>query len=94
MDVKSTKSLGNFESKQPNCTILFIFVFKLAFVDCVLSEIVGFDQLWTAFQQNWLPPTDNLFSSKCQTFFVSLLSETVVIFYREGVVKILYERSV
>jgi hypothetical protein len=24
---KSTKSLGNFENKQPNCTLIFIFVF-------------------------------------------------------------------
>ena len=48
---KLTKSLGNFENKQPNCTILFIFVFQSSFIDCVFSKIVDFDQLWTAFQQ-------------------------------------------
>ncbi len=48
---KPTKSFSNFEIKQPNFTILFIFVFKLSFIDCILSKIVGFDQLWTAFQQ-------------------------------------------
>ncbi len=31
--------------------LLFIFVFQLSFIDCTLSEILGFDQLWTAFQQ-------------------------------------------
>ncbi len=31
--------------------------------------------------KNWWPPTENLFSSKCPTLFVDLLSKTVVIFY-------------
>ncbi len=46
-----TKGLGNFENKQPNRTILFIFVFQLSVIDSILSKIVGFDQLWTAVQQ-------------------------------------------
>ncbi len=50
MDRKLTKSHSNFEIKQPNCTILFIFVCQLSFIDCILSKIVGFDQLWTAVQ--------------------------------------------
>ncbi len=50
MDRKLTKSLGNFEIKQTNCTILFIFVFELSFIDCILFKIAGFDQLWTAVQ--------------------------------------------
>ncbi len=50
-DEKLTKSHSNFENKQPNCTILFIFVLQLPFIDCILSKIVGFDQLWTAVQQ-------------------------------------------
>ncbi len=50
-DRKLTKSLINFEIKQPNCTILFIFVFELCFIDCILFKIVGFDQVWTAVQQ-------------------------------------------
>ncbi len=50
-DGKLTKKLGNFEMKQPNCTILFIFVFELSFIDFILSKIVGFDQLWTTVQQ-------------------------------------------
>ncbi len=45
---KIDKSLGNFENKQPNCTIVFILVFELSFIDCILSKIVGFDQLWMA----------------------------------------------
>ncbi len=77
---KVDKSLSNFEIKQPNCTILFTFVFELSFIDSMLSKIVGFDQLWTAIQKNWWHPTENLFSSKCPTLFVGLLSNTVVIF--------------
>ncbi len=50
-DRNLTKSLSNFEIKQPNCTILFIFVFELSFIDCTLSKIVGFDLFWTAVQQ-------------------------------------------
>ena len=45
---RKLKKTRNFENKQPNCTILFIFVFQLSFIDCILSKIVGFDQLWTA----------------------------------------------
>jgi hypothetical protein len=50
-DIESTKSLGNFENKQLSCTILFVNVFQLSFIDYILSKIVGFDQLWSAFQQ-------------------------------------------
>ena len=50
-DGKSSKSLINFENKQPNCTILFSFVFGLSFIGCNLSKTVGFDQLWTDQQQ-------------------------------------------
>ncbi len=64
---KLTKSLSNFENKQPKCTILFIFVSRLSFLDCILSKIVGFDQLWTALQQK-LVTADT---------FVDLLSKTV-----------------
>ncbi len=67
--------------KKTNYTILLIFVFKLPFIDCILSEIVGFDQLWTAFQQKLVTTNRKLFSSKCSTFFVSLSSKTVIIFY-------------
>ncbi len=48
-DGKLTKSLGNYENKQPNCAMKFIFVFILAFIYYVLSKVEGFDQLWTAF---------------------------------------------
>ncbi len=54
VDGKTTKSLSNYENKQPNRTILFIFVFELPFNDYILSKIVGFDQLWTAFQQKFV----------------------------------------
>jgi hypothetical protein len=49
-DKKLTKSLRNFENKQPNCSIMSIFVFQVPFIDCILSEIVSFDQLWTVLQ--------------------------------------------
>ncbi len=51
MDVKLTKSFSNFKIKQLNCTLMFIFVFEFSFIDCILSKMVGFDQLWTAVQQ-------------------------------------------
>ncbi len=51
MDEKLTKSFAHFERKQPNCTFSFIFVFQLTFIDCILSKIVGLDQLWKAIQQ-------------------------------------------
>ncbi len=56
--VKSNDNRGwKIKNKQPNYTILFIFVFKLAFIDCVLFKVVGFDQLWTEFKQKLA--TDN-----------------------------------
>ncbi len=81
MDKKLTKSLGNFENKQPNCTILFIFVFKLSFVDCILSKIVGYDQFLTAFQQKLVTDNRKLVFLKMPDTFCHLLSKTVVIFY-------------
>ncbi len=47
VDRKLTKSLSNFEINN----LLLIFIFELSFIDCILSKIVGFDQLWTAVQQ-------------------------------------------
>jgi hypothetical protein len=59
-DEKSTKSLSNFENKQPKCTIMFIFVFSIAFVqNCrflsTLASIptkIGDRQQKTYFLQN------------------------------------------
>ncbi len=39
VDKKFTKRLSNFENKQPDCTILFIFVYELAFIGCILSKL-------------------------------------------------------
>ncbi len=49
-----TKSLSRLESKQPNCTKLFIFIFQSSFIDCISSKIVSLDQLWSAVQQKLL----------------------------------------
>ncbi len=68
-DSKLTKSIGNFENKQPNCTILFIFVYQLPFIDCILSKIVGFDQLWTAFHQKLVTANRKLVSFKMPNTF-------------------------
>ncbi len=79
---KLTKSVGNFENKQPNCTILFIFVFDCLLMTafCPKSKVsINYGQ---HSNQNWWPPTKNLFSSKCPRLFVGLLSKTNVIFYR------------
>jgi hypothetical protein len=45
VDEKLAKSFYQFENRQPNGTLLFIFVFQLSFIDYILSEIVCFDQL-------------------------------------------------
>ncbi len=77
-----TKSLSNFEIKPPNCTILFIIVFELPFIDCILSKNVGFDQLWTAVQQKLVTTAKRkLVFFKMPNTFAGLLSKTVVIFY-------------
>ncbi len=51
-DQKSTKSLDNFDNKQPNFSILFIFVFQFSFFDCILSKIVGFVRFWSTLDSN------------------------------------------
>ncbi len=81
-DEKLTKSLDNFENKQPNCTILFIFLFQSSSIDCILSKIVGFDQLWTASEQKLVTANRKLVFLKTPNTLVSLLSKTVVMFYR------------
>jgi hypothetical protein len=72
MDEKSTKGLGNFENKQPNCTILFIFVYQLSFIGCILSKIVSLDQLWTAFQQKLVTANRKLVFFKMPNTFCLL----------------------
>ncbi len=64
-----TKSLGNFENKQPDCTLLFIFVFQLYFSDCILAKIVCLDQLLTAMQQKLLPANRKLVFFKMPSTF-------------------------
>ncbi len=68
-DKKSTKSLSNFENKQPNCTVLFIFVFELSFIDCTLSKIVGFDQFCTAVEQKLVTANRKLVYFKMSNTF-------------------------
>ncbi len=48
---------------------MFIFVFQLSFIDCILSKIVGFDQFWTAFQQKLATANSNLVFFKMPNTF-------------------------
>ncbi len=53
-DEKSTKSFGHSENKQPNCALLFMCVFQLSFIDCILPKNGVVDELWTTIQQKLL----------------------------------------
>jgi hypothetical protein len=68
-DGKLTKSLGNFENKQPNCTLLFFFVLSLSFIDCILSKSVGFGPLWMASQQKLMTANRKLVFFKMPNTF-------------------------
>jgi hypothetical protein len=93
-DEKLTKGLGIFDKKQPNCTILLIFVFYLSFMICILFKIVGFDQIWTVVQQKFGTANENLLSSKYPTLFVGSSPKTIIIFYRALSLPVLANYSV
>ncbi len=65
---------------------VFIFVYHLPFIVCILSKIVGFDQLWTVIQQELVATNRNLVFFKmsntfrwsvvqnCRNFFLGRIS--------------------
>ncbi len=83
VDGKLIKSLRNFENKQPYCTILYIFVFQYSFIDCILSKIVGFDQLWIAFQQKLTTANRKLVFFKMPNTFCRFTVQNCCYFYRD-----------
>ncbi len=65
--VSATLKINNLIAQY--CSFLF---FKLTFIDCVLSEIVSFDQLWTAFQQKLVTANRKLVFFKMPQHFWSV----------------------
>ncbi len=81
-DKKSSKSLSRFEIKQPDCPMFFIFVFQLSFIDCILSKIVGFDQLWTIVQQKLVAANGKLVFFKMFDTFCRFIGQSCRYFLR------------
>jgi hypothetical protein len=77
-----TKNLSCFEKIQPHCKSSYIFVYFSSFIVCMVSKVIGFDQLWTTIQQKLATANRKLLFLKVSlTLFVSL-SCKIIIFYR------------